>query len=118
MASKLVLKKEEPLESEIQAEICKYLTDKGYFFWRTNNAPIWQSNGKGGGFFRAMSKWSMKGVSDLILVKDGGVALFLEVKRPSGVMSKDQVIFAKKCMVRNAEYHIVKSVEDVEKLGL
>lgn len=102
-------------ESEIQKAICDYLAYKNYFFWRSNNIPVFDP-GKNGGF-RAMPKYSMKGIPDIIIVKNGTV-IFLEVKTPVGVMSDSQLEFQKKCILEKVNYHVVKSIDDVMLIGL
>ena len=104
-----------PLEKEIQLSICKYLAVKKYFFWRQNTQPIFDM--KGGGY-RAMPKYSMNGIPDIILIKKDGKFCGLEVKRPAGVQSDAQFEFQKLCILNNAEYHIVTSIDDVQKIGL
>lgn len=118
MVEKLKLKSQEPLESEIQNAICEYLQYKNYFFWRQNNTPIAQLGKNGRYFFRAMSRFAMKGVPDIIVLTDGGYAVFLEVKRPSGKLSPDQIIFRDKCKDVGCEYYTVKSVDDLLNIGL
>jgi hypothetical protein len=116
--TKLVMKKFEPLEKDIQNAICEYLSLRRHFFWRSNNTPIWQSNGHGGGFFRAMSKYAIKGVPDIQVITDGGYAVFLEVKRPSGRQSPEQKEFQRRCEEKGCEYYVIKNVEQLKEIGL
>lgn len=107
-------------EIDIQNKICEYLSKKGYFFMRLNNAPIHDgkmNNGYGG--YRAQGKWSAPGLADLLLIdkEKYGMAVFLEVKGPKGKQSADQKMFEKRCHSCNAEYHILQSLEDIKKLG-
>ncbi len=64
------------LEREIQREICDWLDSEHYFFWRNNTVPIF-SEGK----FRAMPKYSARGLPDIIIVHRGKF-VGMEVKRP------------------------------------
>lgn len=109
------VKKKEPLESAIQAAICDYLALKKLFFWRQNTAPTFD---KTKGVFRAMPKYAMKGVADIIVITDGGFAVFLEVKRPKGKQSEDQKLFEERCKKIGCEYYVVTSVDKVKELGL
>jgi len=119
MARKFTLKKQEPTESQILNSICEYLALRHHFFFRTNNTPIFQSNGQGGGFFRAMSKWSLKGVPDIIVIgKECGTFIGLECKRKSGKQSPEQKEFQKRCEEVAAEYYVVRSIEDCQEVGL
>ena len=109
------MKKSAPLEKDIQFAICKYLEYKKIFFWRQNTNPIMN---KKTGSFRAMPKYSMNGVPDIILIIDGAF-VGLEVKRPKiGVQSADQKTFEKKCKKAGGLYYIVTSLDDVLKLGI
>lgn len=112
---KLTRKKREPLESEIQNMLCEYLALKRRFFWRNNNVPIFDHITKS---YRAMPKYAMKGVADIIVINDGGFVTFLEVKRPKGKQSEDQIAFENLCKKWGAEYHIVWSIEHLKELGL
>ena len=104
-----------PKEKDIQLEICRYLESRGYFFWRQNTSPIFD---KTTGFYRPMPKYSVKGLPDIILIREGGLFVGLEVKRPGSKPSDNQISFKEKCEGVGAEYHIVRSVEDVIALGL
>lgn len=101
-----------PLEKEIQLTVCDYLERKRYMFWRQNTAPVWDKD-----HFRSMPKYSMKGVPDIILIKDGQF-IGLEIKRPKGIQSDIQKIFQHKCEKAGGRYHLITSLEEVIKLGL
>lgn len=100
------------LEKEIQLAICDYLSLRKHFFWRQNTTPIF-ADGK----FRSMPKYSLTGVPDIILIKDGKF-WGLEVKREKAKMSEAQMHFMKNCTLKGGEYHVVTSVDDVQALGL
>ena len=100
----------EPLEKEIQAAICDYLSLRRHFFWRNNTGAF---ETKSGGFVR----FGAKGSPDIILVYEGRI-YFLEVKRKSGVMSLEQESFCVAARAAGALYHVVRSVDDVQRLGL
>lgn len=116
--AKFALKKQEPLESDIQNVVCEYLEKRGHFFWRQNNTPIAQSDGHGGFFYRKMPKYAMKGVPDLIVVTDGGYVVFLELKRPSEKLGEHQIIFKQKCEEKGAEYYRITNLDQVIEIGL
>lgn len=102
------------LEKDIQLAICDYLSLKKYFFWRQNNGGIFERNT---GNFRPMPKYSIKGVPDIIVLKDGQF-IGLEVKRPKGIQSDSQKEFEKLCKNNGCQYHIVTSIDNVVSLGL
>lgn len=103
-----------PLESEIQSAICDYLAYRKHFFYRTNNTPIYDTNRK---VFRAMPKHTPKGISD-IFVLYGARPYFLEVKRPGSYQTPEQREFQKRAEFAGAIYAVVRSIEDVQQLGL
>jgi hypothetical protein len=102
------------LEKDIQMAICDYLAFKKHFFWRQNTSAI--INHKTGNF-KSMPKYSLNGVPDIILIKDG-IFIGLEVKRPKGVQSENQKEFERRTKQAGAQYHIVTSIDDVQKLNL
>jgi len=116
---KLKMKMPEPLESEIQSAVCQYLEMRGHFFWRQNSAGI-QRTGKDGRQFWATNKYSIKGVGDIICFdKTGtGIAIFLEIKRPSGKMSEEQKEFQRRCELVGCEYYVIRRIEDLQEVGL
>lgn len=102
------------LEKEIQKAICDYLAFKKYFFWRNNNTPIYDTVGKK---FRAMPKYTMNGIPDIIVIKDGQF-IGLEVKRPKTYQSEAQKDFENQCLKARGQYHVVRSIDDVQKIML
>lgn len=68
--------------------------------------------------FRSLPKYAMRGVPDIILIKEGGTFVGLEVKSEKGKQSEDQFKFAKNCILKGAEYYVVRSIDDVQKIGL
>jgi hypothetical protein len=59
----------------------------------------------------------MRGVPDIIVVKEGNF-IGLEVKTDTGRLSADQVEFGRKVEAAGARYHVVRSIDDVQRLGL
>ena len=103
-------------ENNVLSSICDYLQmrkgRKGYLFWRANNLTVF--NGKE---FRALPKYSMKGVPDINLIYNGQY-IGLECKTHKGKQSDNQKEFERLCKEAGAEYYVVRSVDDVIKLGL
>lgn len=100
-------------ENQVLQAIGDYLTRKKYFFFRVNQIPVYEPTRK---VFRAMPKYSKKGVPDLILIKDGWF-IGLEVK-DKGKQSKDQKEFETGCKKAGAEYYLVRSIDDLKEIGL
>lgn len=101
-------------ETDILRSICDYLAYKGYFFWRNNNIPVYDTSRKA---FRRMPKHSPKGLPDIELIKDS-CWVGLEVKTLLGKQTPDQKAFQRRCIDEGVEYHIVRSITDVQNLGL
>lgn len=99
-------------ETDIQLAICDYLNYKNIFFWRNNNTPIFDPKYK---IFRAMPKYTMKGIPDIIIIQKGRF-IGLEVKTPKTKQSERQVEFEKNCIKAGGQYHVVRSIDDVEKI--
>ena|SRR3990167_8006745 len=99
-----------PLEKDIQMQICDYLAIKRYFFWRSNTTPVFDATKK---VFRAMPKYAIKGVPDIIVIGDGGRFIGIEVKRPKGIQSDAQVAFQRACENKGGQYHLVHSLQEV-----
>jgi len=105
-------------ESQIVTAICDYLAIRErqgrLFYWRANNMAVVKSDGT----FRSMPKHSKNGVPDVLVVRDGWF-IGLEVKTRTGKQSEAQKIFERDLMDKgNGEYHLVRSVDDVQELGL
>jgi len=97
-------------ESDIQLAVCEYLELKGYFFWRNNNIPVYDPTGNR---FRAMPRYSLRGLPDIFVLIDGGYLVGLEIKTKTGKMSDYQKDIQKKFREVGAEYHIIKDVRDL-----
>lgn len=100
-------------ESSIQSAICDYLAYRRVFFFRTNNIPAPLA----GGGFRALPKYTPRGISDIIVIKNGRF-IGLEVKSKTGSQSPEQKTFEKGVRDAGGEYHVVRSIDDVAALGL
>ena len=100
-------------ENQVLQSIGDYLTRKKHFFFRLNTTPVFDATKK---LFRKMPKYSMKGVPDLIVIKDG-FFIGLEVK-DKGAQSVDQKAFQALCKENGAEYYVVRSIDDVREVGL
>lgn len=108
---KIILKEK---ETDIQAAICDYLALRKHFFWRNNSTPIFDA---GKMVFRRMPKYAISGRPDIEIIKDG-YYIGLEVKRLKTQQSDSQRLFEKLCKEAGGEYHVVRSILDVQELGL
>ena len=96
------------------AAVSDYLAYKHYFFFRINNIGIYDPTKK---VRRAMPKHSKKGVADMLVIRHGA-PIFLEFKSAKGKQSEDQKEFEKECKEAGAEYHVIRSVDEVIHIGL
>jgi hypothetical protein len=103
-----------PRETDIQASICDYLAARRHFFFRANNIPVFD---KSRGVFRALPKHTPRGIADIIVVHIGR-PYFLEVKRPGTYQRPEQKDFQKGAEAAGALYAVVRSIDDVQALGL
>lgn len=106
-------------EGSIQNSICEYLEMKRRCFFRLNNIPAFNREDGGGFRMRKLPKFTPKGLPDIIVVA-GGAFIALEVKKsnPKTYQSKDQKIFEADVKKHGGRYHVVRSIEDVQELGL
>ena len=104
-------------ETQIQTAICDYLAYKNYFFWRQNNVAPVQVMRDGSLAMRRMPKYARKGTPDVIVLVPGKV-IFLEIKSSTGVLSLEQKELQSVCEKFQIEYYVVRSLDDVIKIGL
>lgn len=100
-------------ESFVLNAVGEYLTLKKYFFWRTNNGGVYDAKKQ---IFRKIPKWSIKGVSDFIIVHKGAVS-FIEVKAPKKYQSQDQKEFQRRVEAAGCKYYLVRSIDGVIRAG-
>lgn len=98
-------------EQDIQKAILDYLEAKRRFFWRNNSGAYRTENG---GYVR----YGAPGSPDIFVLTDGGFLVQLEVKTKKGRQSPDQKEWQRRSEEVGAEYHVVRSIDDVIELGL
>lgn len=97
-------------ESLIQRDICHYLRKQGLLFWRFSPDTYVQSIGH-----YVKHEYIPSGLPDvMVLVK--GKMIGLEVKKEKGKVSPDQLLMKKRFELLGHEYHVVRSVSDVEQV--
>lgn len=93
-------------EQQIQKFIIDYLRLKGWFVYKNSTVGIYkQSTGK---YIPAQ----MRGVADLTAIKDGHVVQ-IEIKRPGGKQSENQIIFADDWMSHGGHYVVIHDIDEV-----
>lgn len=101
------------LESAIVREICDWLNERGFFFWRQNNIPVFQKD-RFGARYRALPKYTPKGLPDIIILSKGRL-IGLEVKVPTYWKRTDAQIEMKDKFLNNGgEYYLVTSLEEAQ----
>lgn len=96
------------LEKETMKEICEWLASHDYFFWRSNNVPVFAS-----GRFRAMPKYTPKGLPDIIVVKRGKF-IGIEVKREGFKKTEQQEKFQHDLEMHGGIYILAYHLSDVQ----
>lgn len=104
-----------PLEKDIQRECCEWLDKEGFFFWRSNNIPVFGQNNGGNRTFRSMGKYSPKGIPDIILIYNGKF-IALEIKRPKAKLRPDQEVFQARCADNGAKYFVIHSLDELKEV--
>ena len=100
-------------ESEILRAVLDYLTVRKVFHFRVNNTGVFDPSKK---IFRKPHNIT-PGVSDIICVRQG-LIICIEVKSSSGFQSQAQKEFEAGVYNNGGQYHVVRSVDDVIKIGL
>ena len=101
-------------EAQVLAAACEYLAIKRHCFTRVNNGGVFDVKG---GFHRKPSKHTKPGMSDILVVHVGN-PYFLECKSSTGTQSPEQKDWQREVEKAGGYYALVRSVEDIIKLGL
>lgn len=104
-------------EGDIQNSICEYLEMKRRFFFRLNNIPAFNRSEGGGVTMRRLPKFTPRGLPDIIVVA-GGLFIALEVKSAIGKQSPEQKIIEADIKKHGGRYFVVRSIDDVQSIGL
>lgn len=103
-------------ESQMVNVIIEDLLWRKVIVYRTNNTPTYDATKQ---IFRRMPKFSLKGVPDITGVLPGGRALYIEVKKPKGVVSTHQKEFIRRATEAGALAFVARSPQDVHtELGM
>lgn len=109
-----------PSEAKIQRDICHYLEKRGRLFWR--NSPQTYNSKLG---IHIKHTFIPNGLPDIMVLHPGDtkqyphpVLIGLEVKKPRGKASANQLLMQRRFRLTNHVYEIVTSVDEVKNLGL
>jgi hypothetical protein len=97
-------------ESDIQLQIMRYLRSQGMLFWRFSPDTYVQSIGR-----YIKHEYVPDGLPDIMILVEGKM-IGLEVKQRSGSIRPDQLLMKKRFELLGHEYHVVRSLEDVQKV--
>lgn len=104
-------------ETDVLRIVCEYLEANKerhkYFFWRQNNVPVFARSNDGKMRFRALPKYTPKGLPDIFIIKEGLVT-GIEVKRPNALLRPEQAEIAKSFASVGANYYVVRSLKDIQ----
>lgn len=109
LSNKKMDKEKKQLEKDIMREICQYMEDKGLFFWRSNNIPVFGMNNGGKMTFRSLPKHTPRGLPDIMCIYKG-TFIAIEVKRPGAKMRPDQLFYGDKCVLNGGIYRVFYSL--------
>lgn len=85
---------------------------KKYFFFRLNNIPVVTE-----GRFRSLGDYTPPGLPDCVVIVKGRF-IGLEFKGSSGKLSEFQMDCGKRIIEAGGDYYIIRSIEDIQKIGL
>lgn len=98
-------------ESDIQRDCESFLKLHSFFYWRNHTAGV-RFRGKG------VAKSRNKGAPDIMAIK-AGVFYAIEVKKPTGVLSSDQIDWLQRADDHGAVSIVARSVEELaDRLGI
>lgn len=100
------------LEKEIQREICDWLREQGFFFWRSNNVPVYSASNDGVKRFRSLPKDTPRGLPDIIIIEQGKF-IGVEVKRMGMKLRPEQGEFGTKLTLNGGHYLVVHSLGEL-----
>jgi hypothetical protein len=94
-------------EKQLENAILQALTSNGHFVIKLRDQNSFRD-----GTYQKSSPFQIRGVSDLVVYLDHGVAVWLEIKTPTGRQSKYQKAFEKRITDLGHHYVIARSVGD------
>jgi len=104
-----------PLEKDVQRHICDWLAEQKYFFWRQNNIPVFGVSNDGKKRFRALPKYTPRGIPDILVIHEGKLWGF-EVKREGAPLRAEQADFGAGMIRHGAMWYVVHALSEVRDL--
>lgn len=96
-------------------EYLEYGQNLGKWMWlRLNSGHAFMPGGSKA-FYKI--KLCPKGTADILVIRDGQ-PIFLEIKSLAGKISKEQLDFERLAIRNGASYRVIKSLEELQDIGL
>lgn len=101
-----------PLERDIQKQIIAYLRLKNVYCWENRSQGTFDPKRR---LFRQnKGKFFIKGVSDVLGITTDGTFIAIEVKRPGGKVTPEQMDFIANIARNNGIAFVAYSLKDVQ----
>jgi hypothetical protein len=91
----------------------EWLAIKKYFFYRSNNIPVYSRNNAGYMAFRKLPKFTPRGIPDIVIVREGKY-IGVECKRPGAALRPEQADFGTNLVLNGGFYYVVHSLEELQ----
>ena len=107
-------------EKYLQEQVCNYLRMKGHYFYSIPNG-FWNgitNKVKKFAYINSLKRQGLLvGVADIEIKMDDGTTVYFELKVEKNKQSEHQKLFQENVEIRNNAYYIIRSLDDVIKLG-
>lgn len=102
----MTIEQKRVLESDVQSQICYWLLENKYFFWRCNVMPAY-----------GRSRFLPKGLPDIAMIHKG-IFYGFEIKRPQRPtpLTDDQIAIGERIKEVGGLYYVVHSLQDVQEI--
>lgn len=104
------LKKPKLKEHDRESLVLDWLNKNGIFAWKAKTMGTWDAEK---GIYRKLGKFSLRGVSDILGVIEGGLFLAIEMKTPEGKLSIEQKAFLNKINRMGGKAFVARNISDV-----
>ena len=98
-------------EKDLENLVLDYLNRSGVFAFKVNTVGVWDSKQN---IYRSLSKFVLKGTSDILGVLPNGRFLAIEMKTKTGVASKEQTAFINRVNKSGGLAFIARGIPDVK----
>lgn len=99
-------------EKDLEMLVLDYLNKRGIFAFKIQTVGIWDADKK---VYRNLSKFCLRGTSDILGVMPNGRFLAIEMKGPKGRATQEQLAFISKVKRQGGVAFIARGIEDIDK---